>query len=214
MQLSNLKTSFSSLSKVNLTVVLLSIALVAAVIASISLPLFDGVDVVRAHFNDIILSDLRFGIWAACRYDIKGKRTCTDGGHAYDATRVAADPAIGPSWVRGLAVLPVGTVAIGAALVLAVVPGAGTDLYASLTSCLAALLMFLAFVIDLALIGKVNSSYNSFSGVSKSTHAGAGFWLTLVSLLFLCGGAWTALMAHKRQNNGDIELGFMKRFKR
>lgn len=60
------------------------------------------------------------------------------------------------------------------ALALSLVPGDKHGLHASLTSFLAAFLMLLAFIIDIALVSKVNAAAAAIAEAGKSTHAGAG----------------------------------------
>ncbi|EJD38779.1 hypothetical protein AURDEDRAFT_172098 [Auricularia subglabra TFB-10046 SS5] len=209
-------------SRASRLVIFLLVAFIASLLASVSLPLLPALEVVRAHFSGTIESigkirtirEDRFGVWAHCWYYVKdGDRECSKEGHDYVAvlTTPEGQKIVGRSWTRGLAVTPVATGVTFIALVLALIPGTKYALFGSMTAFLASFLMLLAFAIDIALLAKVKSAYHV---PGSSINAGAGFWLTFVSFIFLCVSGCTLLFGNRRGDDG-IELGgIFKRFKR
>lgn len=203
-------------------VIFLLVAFIASLLASVSLPILPALEVVRAHFSGTVESiggvptirEDRFGVWAHCAYQVKGgDRVCSKDGHGYEAVLLSLNGkrTVGSSWTRGLAVTPVATAVTFIALLLALIPGTKYALFGSISAFLASFLMLLAFAIDIALLAKVKSAFHV---PGSSIHAGAGFWLTFVSFIFLCVSGCTLLFGNRRGDDG-IELGgIFNRFKR
>ncbi|KZV86293.1 hypothetical protein EXIGLDRAFT_724905 [Exidia glandulosa HHB12029] len=188
--------------------IFLIVAFAAGFLASISLPFLSALEVVRVNLFSV--GQIRLGIWTGCTYDPHDNKHCLPTGHGYEF--IGLDGFVSASWTRGLAITPVATGVTAIALVLALIPGGKYGLFASGTSFLAAFLMLLAFACDIALLAKTKNVYDA-PGISTS--AGAGFWLTFVSFIFLCVAGCTVCIGHRRSNGESIELGgVFKRFRR
>ncbi|KAF8904695.1 hypothetical protein CPB84DRAFT_1706146 [Gymnopilus junonius] len=219
-------------------VVFLFCAFVLSFLVSISLPFLPALDVVRTHFGDgqqiqqiqtnsSGVEEVRFGIWSACYYDLKGDRTCLPTGHAYSfeiqnpAHSVTA--LVDSSWTRGLAVHPVATGATLLALLFSVSTHITVTLIASLVSFLAALLTLIAFAIDIALLGLARHEMDKLQ-IGAHTIAGPGFWMTFVSLILCLLAGCTVCFGRRRERLSGATTtsypmtskkgGFFSRFRR
>ncbi|KZV93233.1 hypothetical protein EXIGLDRAFT_52687 [Exidia glandulosa HHB12029] len=174
--------------KVTLTV-LLTVALVVSFVAMLS-PFVDGVDIVSANVNGV---PLRFGVWAACINDpTTGVGACFDyvlirraQTGDIDATIAGAVP--GDIFILdALAFLPLATITTLVSIIYAVVQTqGGTDNASTRVGvCAATTLMFMALVVELLLVGKVNAG-----------GAHAAVFMTAISLVFLIGSTATLFVA-------------------
>jgi len=198
------------------SVVFLIAAFVLSFLTSISLPFLPPLDITRTHteldtipglpsnIKALLTSEIRFGIWAACEYDFNDKRTCGPTGHGYEVHFI--DPSadsqittISSSWTRGLAVHPVATGATFIALVLAFT---GHTIATFFVSFLAAFLTLIAFAIDIALFAFVRHEVNKIAHGFYATHAGPGFWMTLVSFVLLIAAGCTVCFGHRKERMG------------
>ncbi|KAI6003180.1 pali-domain-containing protein [Pisolithus orientalis] len=205
-------------------------AFVLLFIVSVSLPYLTAMDITRVHAdgstelsaaNDTI-SQLRFGIWAYC-YDLtNGNRVCSTTGHGYSVVVNATNNSvtIGSSWTRGLAVHPVAAGVAFIALLLALSQHITVTLFASLVGFLAALLAFIAFIIDVALFAYVKDQMGNL-GFGGSTITGPGFWLTFTSMILLVLGGCTVCFGRRRRRMANAtststspKEGFFSRFRR
>jgi hypothetical protein len=204
--------------------IFLLIAFVAGLLSSVSLPVFRPLEVVRTHFNTDPelnikgrIEEARFGVWSGCAYLHDYGRHCTDAGVGYEVgiafiENGVEERRVGKSWTRGLILTPVATFFAFVALGLALVPGGKFGLFASGMSFIAALVMLLAFIIDIILLLRVK---DKFRVPGADTNAGAGFWLTFISFIFLVVSGCTVCIGHRRAQGRDIELGnVFKRFRR
>lgn len=189
-------------------------------------------DITRVHSSggvasngDQAFTQLRLGIWGYC-VDLSSGRTCFNTGHGYSLTVTNAQNAevtIGPSWTRGLAVLPVACCVAFIALLLSISQHITITLVASLVSFLAALLTLIAFAINIALFAYVKHELGTLN-ISETTITGPGFWLTFVSLLLLILAGCTVCFGRRRDrmagaNNNSYQLngpksGLLSRFSR
>lgn len=189
-------------------------------------------DITRVHSSggvanngDQAFTQLRLGIWGYC-VDFSSGRQCFNTGHGYSLTVTGAQNAqvtIGPSWTRGLAVLPVACCVAFIALLLSISQHITITLVASLVSFLAALLTLIAFAINIALFAYVKHELGTLN-ISETTITGPGFWLTFVSLLLLVLAGCTVCFGRRRDrmagaNNNSYQLngpktGFLSRFGR
>ncbi|KAI6147965.1 pali-domain-containing protein [Pisolithus tinctorius] len=205
-------------------------AFVLLFIVSVSLPYLTAMDITRVHAdgntelsaaNDTI-SQLRFGIWAYC-YDLtNGNRVCSTTGHGYSVVvnSTSNSVTIGSSWTRGLAVHPVAAGVAFIALLLALSQHITVTLFASLVGFLAALLAFIAFIIDVALFAYVKDQMGNL-GFGGNTITGPGFWLTFTSMILLVLGGCTVCFGRRRRRMANAtststspKEGFFSRFKR
>ncbi|KAF7320579.1 hypothetical protein HMN09_00142200 [Mycena chlorophos] len=212
----------------------LGIALFLSLISSISLPYLPALDYARVKFSVALSNgaggvkgaqaDFRWGIWGACAYDTDGKRTCEFLGHGYESGFI--DPTgqivlIAGSWTRGLAIHPVVTAVIAIAVGLAVAKWEHGTLAATLTSALAALMLLIAFAIDIALFAFVHHQVGKLKEVNGNVNAGTAFWFTLVELVLCIIGAVMVLIGRRSDSGGDAypmfsnqSGGFLSRFKK
>lgn len=170
-------------------------------------------------------TQFRFGIWGYCIGSPSGFE-CFNTGHGYSVT--FANPqdtliTIGPSWTRGLAVLPVAACVAFIALLLSISQHITITLVASLVSFLAALLTLIGFAINIALYAYVKHELGTLN-TDETTLTGPGFWLTFVALLLLilagctvCFGRRRDRMAGATDNSyqlNNFKGGFLSRFRR
>jgi len=213
-------------------IIFLLCALVLSVLVTISLPFLPAFDFVRVHFGSGVatsgvgMTELRFGIWSACWYNINGDRTCLPTGHGYHITIAnAANTSqiqVGSSWTQGLAVHPVATVVIFIALLMSFSTHHMVTLLASLTSFLAATLTLIAFAIDIALYVFVHHEIGRITDISGHTTTGPAFWMDFVTLiLLLLAGCTVCFGRRKDRMSGAASYpmtsgkpGFFSRFRR
>ncbi|KAJ7167904.1 hypothetical protein C8R46DRAFT_258490 [Mycena filopes] len=200
----------------------LFVALVLSFLASISLPYLPALDFVRVRFSGdsllsgaAILREVRWGIWGPCIYDGNDHRTCAHTGHAYSITILDAighndRVTIGASWTRGLAIHPVATGVIAIAFGFAASKLQHGPLIASLTSFFAALMLLIAFAIDIALYVFVHHEIGKLDDVKGNVDAGAAFWMTLVSLVFVLLAGCTVCFGRRKESGGDAYPMFTK----
>jgi len=202
--------------------IFLIIGFAAGFLASISLPWLPALEVARTNFNtELLPSDTikqaRLGVWAGCGYTKNDKKECTPTGHAYNFGVLLLDKGgeeriVKSSWTRGLVVTPVATGVAFLALIFALIPGGAWGLIASGTAFLASFIMLLAFIIDIVLLLHQKSVFDI---PGAHTSAGAGFWLTFISLIFLLVAGCTVCIGHRRSKGEDIEMGgLFKRLRR
>ncbi|KAJ7739174.1 hypothetical protein B0H16DRAFT_1465432 [Mycena metata] len=216
--------------------VFLLLAVILSFLASISLPYLTALDVVRVKFNGNSLfrtgadelREVRWGIWGPCRYDGNLKRTCFHTGHGYAVGPITTDEGesvtIGAAWTRGLAIHPVATGVVAIAAGLAASKWEHGPIAASLTSFLAALILLIAFAIDLALFVFVHHEIGRLDDVQANVHAGAAFWMNLVALILVLLAACTVCFGRRKESGNDAYPmfsktsgsggGFLSRFRR
>ncbi|KAK7042161.1 hypothetical protein R3P38DRAFT_2888863 [Favolaschia claudopus] len=215
--------------------VLLFLALVLSFLSSISLPYLPALDFARVKFKSGIsggldksqtLSQLRWGIWGPCIYDGNNHRTCVHTGHGYPisvSTLERQVVTIGASWTRGLAIHPVATAAVAVAFGFAVSKLEHGPMIASLTSFFAALMLLIAFAIDIALFAFVHHQIGKLDHVDGNVNAGSAFWMTFVSLIFVLLAACTVCFGRRKESGNDAypmftksssSGGFLSRFRR
>ncbi|KAJ7098538.1 hypothetical protein B0H15DRAFT_581014 [Mycena belliarum] len=134
----------------------LSLALLFNFLATVSVPAFQGVDVVRVVYppepGNVVKED-RFGIWGFCEYAAIGNdHICHNLGGGYPLGFNHGQPS--RAWTRGLAIQPFVLILNAAALVLAVL---NQELLVALASLLAGFFALLAFVINIAFYAHVRS---------------------------------------------------------
>jgi len=188
-------------------------ALVLLIIASISLPFLPDIDFVRVHIQSGTTStqeggsinQIKFGLWAFCTNAVStGARICSPTGHAYSVNIIPANHStgvtIGSSWTRGLAVHPVAAAVTFLALLFSFSTHLTLTLISSLLAFLAALLTFIAFLIDIALLAFVKDKMGDLnsSGIRSQTNTAPAFWLTFVSLILLLLGGCTVCFGRRR----------------
>ncbi|KAF9018672.1 pali-domain-containing protein [Hymenopellis radicata] len=216
-------------------ILFLAVAFVLSMLVSISLPYLTALDIARtdfAHGGQVQgegITEIRFGVWANCRYDTNGDRTCTDAHHGYSVFIQNADRTetvdIGASWTRGLAVHPVATAVTFIALCMSFSQHVTVTLLASITSFFAALLTLIAFAIDIALFAYLKHQVNKLNGLSPNTKPGPGFWLTFVSLILLLLAGCTVCFGRRKERMSSASSypsypmsskssGFLSRFRR
>ncbi|KAI5983906.1 hypothetical protein EDD15DRAFT_2178192 [Pisolithus albus] len=210
-------------------------AFVLLFIVSISLPFLTAMDIARVHTegssavsaaNDTV-SQLRvkliFAIRAYC-YDLSnnGNRVCSTTGHGYSVVISTQNNSvtIGSSWTRGLAVHPVAAGLTFIALLLALSQHITVTLFASLVGFVAALLAFIAFLIDIALFGYLKNQMGNL-GYGGNTITGPGFWLTFTAMILLVLGGCTVCLGRRRKRMANAtstapstKESFFSRFKR
>jgi len=194
-------------------VFLLFSATVLLICVSISLPAFTGTDITRVHFSSgspttgsVVMSQLRFGIWAYCYDDTHGARTCIDG-RAYSLQVHASSNGqnsvtIESSWTRGLAVHPVAAAVSFIAFLLALSNHIAVELFAFVVAFVAALITLIAFAIDIALFVFVKNKMNDLA-IGAHTIAGPGFWITFVAFFLLILGGCTVCFGHRKNRSGS-----------
>lgn len=208
-------------------------AFILLFIVSISLPRFQGMDITRVYSSGQFAANngaegftqLRLGIWGYC-VDLSSGFTCFDTGHGYSVTFVNSqltEVTIGPSWTRGLAIIPVAAGVSFIAFLLSMSQHITITLVASLVSFLAALLTLIAFAINIALYAYLKHEMGTLN-ISETTQTGPGFWLTFVSLLLLILAGCTVCFGRRRDRmagatNNSYQLsgmksGFLSRFRR
>ncbi|KAJ7246791.1 hypothetical protein B0H12DRAFT_1125826 [Mycena haematopus] len=215
--------------------VFLFLALVLSFLSSISLPYLPALDFARVKFATGFfsggsasdeLSQVRWGIWGPCQYDGNGHRHCFHTGHAYAypiRTLEGQEIVIGASWTRGLAIHPVATGVIAIAFGFAASKLDNGPLIATLTSFFAALMLLIAFAIDIALYVFVHHEVGKLKNVDANVNAGSAFWMTLVSLILVLLAGCTVCFGRRKESGGDAypmftktsgSGGFLSRFRR
>ncbi|KAJ7336125.1 pali-domain-containing protein [Mycena albidolilacea] len=217
---------------------LLFVALVLSFLSSISLPYLPALDFARVKFSgdgisglgSLELTQVRWGIWGPCIYDGNDKRTCFHTGHGYAVpvetlnieTGATQEVIIGASWTRGLAIHPVATAAVAVAFGFAASKLEHGPLIASLTSFFAALMLLIAFAIDIALYVFVHHEIGKLKGVDANVNAGSAFWMTFVSLIFVLLAGCTVCFGRRKEGGSDSYPmftqssggGFLSRFRK
>ncbi|KAG6332459.1 hypothetical protein ID866_6631 [Astraeus odoratus] len=214
-------------------------AFVLLFIVSVSLPYLTAMDITRVHSDGVSLysgnntmTQLRVGIKlisiirAYC-FDLPdGNRVCSSTGNVLYNNANNNSITIGSSWTRGLAVHPVATGVSFIALLLATSQHITITLFASLVAFIAALITFIAFIIDIALLAYVRNQMENLglSGVvldPATKLLQLGFWLTFTSLILLLLGGCTVCFGRRRDRMANAtstlsspKEGFFSRFKR
>ncbi|KAJ6486587.1 pali-domain-containing protein [Mycena vulgaris] len=207
----------------------LFVALVLSFLSSISLPYLPALDFVRVRVDKSIfsgsetLNEVRWGIWGPCFYDGNDKRTCLHTGHGYafPLRTINQEVIIGASWTRGLAIHPVATGVVAIAFGFAASKLEHGPLIASLTSFFAALMLIIAFAIDIALYAFIHHEVGKLNQFSGSVHAGAAFWMTMISLILVLMAGCTVCFGRRKEGGNDAypmlsssSGGFMSRFRK
>ncbi|KAI6160219.1 hypothetical protein EDD17DRAFT_1484968 [Pisolithus thermaeus] len=210
-------------------------AFVLLFIVSISLPYLTAMDIARVHIDGSTavsvasdsVSQLRVSTLLASPftypYDaMSGNRVCSTTGHGYSVVISTQNNSvtIGSSWTRGLAVHPVAAGVTFIALLLALSQHITITLFASLVGFVAALLAFIAFLIDIALFAYLKNQMDNL-GYGGNTITGPGFWLTFTSMILLVLGACTVCFGRRRRRMANAtstapgpKEGFFSRFRR
>jgi len=189
-------------------IIFLLCAFVLSFLVSVSLPYLPALDITRVHFGPSVtvsgssdsITESRLGIWAHCEYTRNDERICSSTGHAYSIgyhTNDNDNVIIGPSWTRGLAVHPVATVVIFFAFVLSFSTHTTVTLVSSLMSFLAALIVLIAFAIDIALFAYLKHQTDKLN-VGTQTVTAPGFWMTFATLLLLLLAGCTVCFGRRR----------------
>ncbi|KAJ7726329.1 hypothetical protein DFH07DRAFT_1001735 [Mycena maculata] len=211
--------------------VLLFVALVLSFISSISLPYLPAIDFARVHFNGVnlvsgqdSLSEVRWGIWGPCTYDEHNDRTCAHTGHAYTffiQSLQGQEIIIGSSWTRGLAIHPVATVIVAITFGFAASKMEHGPFFASLASFFAALVLLIAFAIDIALYAFIRHEIAKLKDVDAHVNAGTAFWMTFVSLILVLLAGCTVCFGRRKESGNDAypmmsktSSGFFSRFRK
>ncbi|KAJ7181479.1 hypothetical protein C8R43DRAFT_969267 [Mycena crocata] len=207
-------------------------ALVLSFLSSISLPYLPALDFARVKFakNSLFsgsgtLSEVRWGIWGPCIYDGNGDRTCVHTGHGYAIPIRSLEGqtvVIGASWTRGLAIHPVATGVVAIAFGFAASKYEHGPIAASLTSFFAALMLLIAFAIDIALYVNVHHQIGELDNVKGNVDAGSAFWMTLVSLILVLLAGCTVCFGRRKESGGNAYPmmtktsggGFLSRFRK
>ncbi|KAF7296841.1 hypothetical protein MIND_00915400 [Mycena indigotica] len=208
----------------------LGVALFLSLIGSISLPHLTALDYVRAKFATPILSgqdtlsEIRLGIWGPCFYDEHDHRLCFNVGHGYPVpllTTTGQIEIISGSWTRGLAVHPVATGVIAIAFGFAFAKFESAPLISVLTSVLSALILLIAFAIDIALYAEMHHKVGELHGVKGNVDFGTAFWFTLVELILVLVAAVMVFMGRRAGDSSESypmfsspSGGFFSRFKK
>ncbi|KAJ7266531.1 hypothetical protein C8J57DRAFT_1328094 [Mycena rebaudengoi] len=209
----------------------LFVAFALSFLSSISLPSLPALDFVRVNFDSSLffgsaaLTQVRWGIWGACAYTIDGEKECRHLGHGYEVILETSDGRqrvdIGGSWTRGLAIHPVATGIIAIAFGFAASKYEHGPLVASLTSFFAALMLLIAFAVDIALYAFVHHEVGKLENVRADVNAGAAFWMTLVSLILVLMAACSVCFGRRKESGNDAypmltqtSGGFLSRFRK
>ncbi|KAJ6559872.1 hypothetical protein B0H19DRAFT_1145975 [Mycena capillaripes] len=210
----------------------LGVAVFLGLLTSISLPTLPAIDFVRVSFDNVpqsadFMAQLRYGIWAPCVYDGNGKRTCVYTGHGYPSLIRTLDSSgkeiksvlIGSSWTRGLAIHPVATVFTAIALGFACSKHEHGPILATLSSLIAAFLMLLAFIVDIALFAFVKQQVGTLPNGHTSTSA--AFWMAFVSLILVIVAGGAVFFGRRRETDSSYPTyssssggGFLSRFRK
>ncbi|GBE87002.1 hypothetical protein BKA93DRAFT_822060 [Sparassis latifolia] len=172
-------------------------------LVSVSLPFIDPLDYVRVYiYNGIVtttangtaISEIRFGLWANCRYEIvSGHRVCSSAADGYTTTLYtnggASEVTVGSSWTRGLVAHPIATGVSLLALLLSFFTHPTITFLTYVLAFLAFLIALVAFFADVALYAYVQRQIRLLPDVSAGTRVEAAFIMTIVAvvLLFLAG---------------------------
>ncbi|GJJ09231.1 hypothetical protein Clacol_003453 [Clathrus columnatus] len=186
----------------------LFVAFVLQFITSISLPFLPALDIVHVNFDDtggkVVVQSVE---------PVGSVEVLIQGPTNGQTERVQG------SWTNGLAVHPVGfnvnpivhylfsnrhrihsipTFIDYPSRHLTLPDVRRNDRIAALVSYLAALLTLISFAIDIALLVLVQNAVGNLNDISAKTHFGAGFWLTLVSLILTFIGGSTVCFGRHR----------------
>ncbi|KAF8182946.1 actin cortical patch SUR7/pH-response regulator pali [Pholiota molesta] len=193
-----------------LATVFLLAALMLSLFVSLSLPYLPALDITRVHLASgsgvagiDTLSELRLGIWGICAYANDGVHSCIQKklGYAVTIFNSRADPnnsnIIKSSWTRGLVVHIIATGFIFLAFLASFSEKSAVKFVTLVLSCLATLVTFIAFTIDIALFALVRSLVEDIS-IGTSARTAPGFWLTSVSLVLVVLASTTFCYDHRR----------------
>ncbi|KAJ7098532.1 pali-domain-containing protein [Mycena belliarum] len=209
-------------------VAFLFVALVLSFLSSISLPYLPAIDFVRVKFSGSSFSEsltqVRWGIWGPCVYNNNDHRVCAHTGHGYAVpieTLNGQRVIVGASFTRGLAIHPVATGAIAIAFGFAASKYENGPLVASLASFFSALMLVIAFAIDIVLFANVHHEIGKLKNVRANVNAGSAFWMTLVSLVFVLLAGCTVCLGRRKDSGSNsypmltrTSGGFMSRFRK
>ncbi|KAF8200456.1 hypothetical protein K438DRAFT_1582446 [Mycena galopus ATCC 62051] len=193
--------------------VFLFFALVLTFLSSISLPYLPALDFARVMFAGGVssglsaaeeLSQVRVSTPVFCSHPRR---------HGYAIpieTLEEQEIVIGASWTRGLAIHPVVTAVVAVAFGFAASKLENGPIAASLTSFFAALMLLIAFAIDLALFVFVHHEVRKLDNVDATVNAGSAFWMTLVSLILVLLAGCTVCFGRRKEGGNDAYPMFTK----
>ncbi|GJJ09237.1 hypothetical protein Clacol_003459 [Clathrus columnatus] len=208
---------------------LLFSAFVLLLVASVSTPFFQPVDIV--HTTQSIntnsergTEEVRYGIWGACR-TATGSSTitvCQHLGHGYSTTNNpllaffdlnsedTKFTGVNSSWTKGLPVHVVAAIIVFISFVCSFLT---KPLITILVAGIGAVVTLIAIAIDIAFNILTRHAVDEITN-SASTSFGPGFWLTLVAFVITIGGS-VLLFLHRREDDAwDSEafsLDFIKK---
>ncbi|KAJ7823408.1 hypothetical protein B0H14DRAFT_2826708 [Mycena olivaceomarginata] len=197
-------------------------ALVLSFLSSISLPYLPALDFARVKFKSGFFSGAcglcrssgaNIHVRGPCVYDGNDHRTCVHTGHGYGIpirTLDGQEVDIGASWTRGLAIHPVATAVVAVAFGFAASKLENGPLIASLTSFFAALMLLIAFAIDIALYAFVHHQIGKLDHVDANVSAGSAFWMTFVSLILVLLAGCTVCFGRRKESGSDAYPMFSK----
>ncbi|KAI0340466.1 hypothetical protein BDW22DRAFT_1360451 [Trametopsis cervina] len=177
---------------------------------ALSLPFFPALDLVRVRFEGVSgnvsqqvpLSELRYGTWGYCWYNVNGERYCSAAGHAYTTTVFNADKSslqlLPPQFTSGLAIHPAAAGLTFVALFLSLFTNFTVALLAALTTLVCALLTLGTIATDLALYSAVKYRMGRLTGVRQHTDVGTGFWMVFASFVLLSLAGFMACFGRRR----------------
>ncbi|KZV87225.1 hypothetical protein EXIGLDRAFT_586293, partial [Exidia glandulosa HHB12029] len=219
-------------------IIILALALACAILASISLPFLPALEVVRTHFSGNLspqgsseaINEVRVRLYRAlmslyyCSSESGTHSLILErAGYAYSLIvngQNGSSIKINTSWTRGLVITPVAAAVTFIAFLLSFSEHLTITLVASLMSFLAAFLMLIAFICDIALFAWTQAKMHDLDGVSAKSYTGAGFWLTFASFILLLFAGCTVCFGRRRDmrqgaNSYPLKTGgFLSRFRR
>ncbi|KAH7096765.1 hypothetical protein BKA62DRAFT_718652 [Auriculariales sp. MPI-PUGE-AT-0066] len=193
------------------SIVLLFIGAMFGLLASISMQLVPGLDVVRSDLAiqpDRAEQISRITVpWGACTYMMDGAHTCTSSnGGGYEFAIVLLDKdgtarVIDKAWTRGLALVPIALAFATAALLLTFIPGKSFFKAAR----------WVTYLCHLSSPWPDGSSRSYCSSTHSNCWATArapvpGFWMSYSSVVALISASIAQWMGKRRMNHDQDEL--------
>ncbi|KZS95442.1 pali-domain-containing protein [Sistotremastrum niveocremeum HHB9708] len=190
------------------------VALVLIVLASISLPVFDGFRSASvantAFFNPSgeEISSIRFGVWGYCNFNQLGNATCFDKRPYSLVINATANHKTSsftiPTSRTGPLIMHVVAAAFTVVALLSIIFARISikrfaQVIAALTSILAMIMAIVALVIDILFFSHVQHGIDKITDLTKTT-LGIGSWLTLAASVFLVIGTLELIANSRRQN--------------
>jgi len=200
-------------------IILLFIAFVLMLFATISLPYVHEFDIVRANFPNPNLTpptggppadQVRFGIWAFCIEDAVSEAvSCGPADHGYSFNFLVntgsgspTTESLGASYTKGLIITPIATAIIFVAFLLSFSEHLTVTLISSLLSFLSALITLIAFAVDIAVLARLRHILDGVPNSSVDT--APAFWFTFVAFILLLLAGCTVCCGRRtelRRNN-------------